>query len=264
MGLGSGSIDRWGWGLGCSGGPLDGEQMRCLVGVLVLCLLAVVGCEKSDDGFEGAPAVAAPSEPSMVGKPEDTTSNLPPAHPPIGEVGKSVGNSVPPPPPGGARVSFSSVESYGKEGPLRWETPDGWKAAKPATNFRIAEYSLPGPDGPANLGVFHFPAGGGGVSANIDRWVGQFSTPDGKPAGSTAARDTLTVDGMTVFRVDVAGTYNPGMAGGGVSQENHRMRGVIVDSGAGPFFFKMVGPKGTVDTQVEAFDALVQSFKYVE
>jgi hypothetical protein len=236
--------------------------------VLAVSLVVAVGCDKEDDRFAEAPAVAAPASPEVTGtpSPEQAKDNqLPPSHPPLGNVAKSgTPGAAVAPPSGGGRVSFSSVESYGKEGPLRWKAPEDWRPAKPATNFRIAEYSVPGPDGPANLGVFHFPGGGGGVAANIDRWVGQFTTADGQPAKSAAERDSLQVDGMTVFRVDVAGTYNPGMAGGGVPQENYRMRGVIVDSASGPFFFKLVGPKGTVDKQVEAFDTLVKSFTYVE
>jgi hypothetical protein len=244
--------------------PLKLVYACCLVALVI----ATSACDKEEDKFADAPAVAAPSTPEVTGTPSlaEGENDLPPSHPPIGNVGKAGGTpgATVAPPSGGDRAGFSSIDAYGKEGPLRWQAPEDWKAAKPATNFRIAEYAVPGPDGPANLGVFHFPGGGGGVSANIDRWVGQFSTADGKPAGPTAQRDSVEVDGMTVFRVDVAGTYNPGMAGGGVAQENYRMRGVIVESAAGPYFFKMVGPRGTVDTQVDAFDSLVKSLRYVE
>ena len=68
--------------------------------------------------------------------------------------------------------------------------PDGWVIVPPS-GMRLAEYALPGIGNEQNaadasLTVFYFgPNQGGSVEANIERWYGQFSQPDG---GSTKAR----------------------------------------------------------------------------
>lgn len=215
-----------------------------------------VACEKNDE-FANAPTVKA-KEGEATAPIKDSPTQTPPNHPPIGQ------NAATPPAAGGfgAQVRFASVEEFGKKGPLLWTAPEGWTAAKPASSMRLAEYVVPGLDGqePGTVSIFHFGAsGGGGVEANVDRWVGQFKTPEGgKP---TANRETKTVNKLTVHLVDAEGNFNAGMAGNGQTKENYKMRGAIVESPGGLFFFKLVGPKATIDARAADFDAFTASFK---
>ena len=49
-----------------------------------------------------------------------------------------------------------------------------------ASPMRVAQFVVPGPGGDAEMGVFRFAGGAGGVDANIARWKGQFVPPEGK------------------------------------------------------------------------------------
>lgn len=223
--------------------------------MLIIGLLAVgtTACDKGDDKFEGVDPVTAPKSSEPAQPVAKSAGNLPSDHPPVGDT-KNV-PSIPEP----DMVRFAATSDYGKTGPLRWTAPEGWQPAKPATSMRLAEYVVPSPDGEAAvLSIFHFgPGGGGGVEANVTRWVGQF---DGGKA--KAKRGEKDVNGMKVHTVDAAGTYNPGMAGGGApAKDDHRMLGAIVESDAGLYFFKLVGPKGVVDAQASKWDTFVGSFE---
>ena len=151
-------------------------------------------------------------------------------------------------------------DQFGKAGPLRWAAPKSWRAVKPASQMRLAEYHLPAEQGgqPATLTAFYFGENGGGsIQANIDRWVGQFKQMTGRP-GQT----TRTVNGMKVHLIDASGTFSVGAAmGGGQAQPYWRMRGAIVESPAGNFFFKLTGPQETVTAHEAGFETFVSSFK---
>ncbi len=53
----------------------------------------------------------------------------------------------------------------------------------------------------------------------------------------------------------------PGMAGSGTKKDNYRMLSAIVETSAGPFFFKGVGPAKTMAKNEAAFRKLVGSVK---
>lgn len=236
-----------------------------LTSTLLISLLvgALVGCQPKDE-FAGAPTVAAPTASAQapagqgaaaapaapaagpLGAGVDTKS-LPADHPPIGAPGVTDGLPPAPAAPAGA---------------LRWEAPAGWQSAKPASSMRMAEYVVPGDAGAASMTVFYFGAGGGGgVEANIERWIGQFKGQGG--AQPQAKRETLTVGGLTVHTVDVSGTFNAGsaMTGGAQDLAEQRVLGAIVETPQGPYFFKLLGPAATIAAQQASFNAFVQSFK---
>ena len=105
--------------------------------------------------------------------------------------------------------------------------------------------------------------GGGGVDANIDRWIGQFKQADGSSSKDAARRSTQTVHGMTVHLVDVAGSYDAGaaMMGNAPAGGEQRMLGAIVEAPTGLFFFKLLGDPETIASQESAFSTFVQSMK---
>jgi len=246
-------------------------------------LLLLVGCDQ-DKRFQNAPEVTASNSPEAVtpanaGAGTDPASGqvqrapkldnipksgqLPADHPPVG-AGVNPTDKAPRP-----RVASTGgkVNTYGSTGPLLWKAPDAWDGVKPSSSMRLAEYHAPGPDGsePAVMSIFFFgPGGGGGVDANIDRWVGQFSQPDGTSSAKAAKRTLREVNGMKVHLIDVSGTYSAGAAmvqGSAGSKENQRVLGAIVEAPAGLFFFKLLGPKETMTAQEANFNAFVESFR---
>jgi hypothetical protein len=61
-------------------------------------------------------------------------------------------------------------------GDLTFTRPAEWKWVPVNSPMRKAQLQLPGADGPADLTFFHFgPGGAGGVEANAQRWLKQFS-----------------------------------------------------------------------------------------
>src|SRR6476661_7628861 len=68
----------------------------------------------------------------------------------------------------------NSQQAAGAAGSIDFDLPQAWQSKPPSSGMRLAQATIPGPGGPADLAVFFFgPGGGGPVDANIERWVGQ-------------------------------------------------------------------------------------------
>jgi hypothetical protein len=152
---------------------------------------------------------------------------------------------------------------------LTFVTPQGWQTARPASSMRVAEFTLPqvaGDTEDAQLVVYYFgAAGGGGVEANIERWVGQMQQIGGKASGAVAKRTTRKVNGLAVTLVDVSGTYIAEMTPGAAARNNKpnfRLRAGVVETSNGPYYIKLTGPEKTVAKWDQAFEQFVGSLKY--
>lgn len=150
-------------------------------------------------------------------------------------------------------------------GGLKWTAPATWKA-QPERPMRAATYTVPKAAGDAEDGecaVFYFGAGqGGGVEANIQRWIGQFEAPGGGPADKLAKTSKSTLGGFPVTRIDLTGTYKS--AGGPMMQSTgskpgYRLLGAIVEGPQGAVFFKFTAPAKTAAAQQASFEKLLQS-----
>jgi hypothetical protein len=228
---------------------------RALVLMVVLGVAAswLTGC--SSPKKESASQAPPPSDvASAHGGMEAGGSPPPPAEaqPPQGAMGGMPPGGVAPPP-----ASDSPTAAAG----LAWTLPAGWSIDAPRS-MRVATYVIPAAPGDAEgaeCAVFYFGAGqGGGVEANLQRWIGQFQPSTG------AKRWTRKVDGLPVSLADVAGTYTA--HGGSMSQSQGdkpgwRLLGAIAEGPQGAVFFKLAGPAKTVAAASKGFDALVASLK---
>lgn len=208
--------------------------------LLRLCLAlalsgGIFGCEE-----EGGADEEAPTDNPAEG----------PAAPATGDphAGLDLGGAAP------QRASGSPVGGVG------WEVPEPFRAQTPSSTMRAAEYLFPEEAGETagTMTVFYFGQGqGGSVQANIDRWVGQFTLPE----GTEPSIERREVNGLPVTVIDVTGTFNGGMGSGeGAPSSNQRMLGAIVEGPAGPIFFKMVAAEPLVARAVTPFEELVESF----
>jgi gluconolactonase len=144
-----------------------------------------------------------------------------------------------------------------KVGAITLKTPANWKQSKPTSRLRLAQFSIPAVEGDheaAELAIFSFGAGGG-IKANVDRWIGQFAT-EGRKAKTTSGKSKT---GEYVF-VEIGGTYRkpvgPPVLRKTESMANARMLGVILAvEGEGTYFLKMTGPDKTVISAADAFRA---------
>jgi hypothetical protein len=129
--------------------------------------------------------------------------------------------------------------------------------------MRKAVYRIPksGADGEdAELVVFHFGRHeGGDTEANIQRWIAQFA--DAKP--SDVKRSERTANTMKQTIVEIDGTFTgSGMPGSTpTSKAKYRLIGAVVETPAGSYFFKLTGPKKTVETAHDAFYSLLDSVR---
>lgn len=146
-------------------------------------------------------------------------------------------------------------------GGLSWEAPESWK--NQPRPMRAANYVVPGAAGEGEFAVYYFGAGqGGGVEANIERWIGQFQAPDGGSAAALAKRSSKTVNGIEVTILDLTGTYlfKPfPMAPQATPKPGHRMLAAIAQGADAPVFFKLTAPKATADAAEDEFFAIVES-----
>ncbi len=155
-------------------------------------------------------------------------------------------------------------------GQLSYQVPKEWIQEEPSSSMRLSQYRLPGVQGKADavMAEFHFPGTGGTVEANLQRWYSQFKQPDGSPTGHHAQRKEVEANGMKVVVVYVTGTYlqSPSgmMMGDVVEKPGYAMLAAIAETPVGPWFFKAVGPKETIDHWRPAFEKFVQTFKMTQ
>ncbi len=166
--------------------------------------------------------------------------------------------------PSGASATSGQPDASGMIdlGAVAFKVPAKWSAQTPKSAMRRAQLSAPGSAGAAELIVYFFgPQGAGTSQENLDRWIGQFSNPDGS-AVSDAKRTSSKVSGMDITRLEVAGQYAGGMSPTGqqqTGQANQRLIAAIVNSQGGPYYFKFLGPSASVSENVAAFDGLISS-----
>ena len=113
--------------------------------------------------------------------------------------------------------------------------------------------------------VITFGAGqGGGIEANVQRWLGQIEQPDGRQTSDLALRRSLTTHGMSVTIVEAPGRIrvsSPMALPGTVPTvfERGRLLAAIVEAPSGMWFFKLTGGDQTVQSVRGAFDNLLRS-----
>jgi len=152
---------------------------------------------------------------------------------------------------------------------LKFDAPAGWASRTPSSTMRVAEWALPkvnGDNEDAILTVYFFGATmGGNAQANIDRWVGQMSQPDGRASKDVAKISTMTVHDLKVTLVDVTGTYVAEVTPGSADHFNKpgfRQCAALIETPGGPYFVKLTGPEKTVAKWQDSFNAFMKSLRY--
>lgn len=156
----------------------------------------------------------------------------------------------------GSELSENTISAPGAVFTL----PAGWRSEPPSSSMRLAQAAIPGDAGEAQMTVFHFgPGGGGGVEANLQRWIAQMEGAE----SAQAQREQITVGDFKITWVHVDGTLKAGTMGVGNAnaQPNFTLLGAVVEGDQGPWFFKTLGPTGTLTGQKDNFLAMLQSVK---
>ena len=154
------------------------------------------------------------------------------------------------------------------EGSLEFDPPDGWIEGVPGGPMRVAEFTLPKARGDAedaSLVIFYFGGEGGGIDANLERWINQMEQPDGRPSQEAAISTTFEANGLPVTVLDVPGTYvAPVRPGSGMryNKPSFRLKAAVVETAAGPYFFKLTGPAETVARWDDSFISFLSGVRF--
>lgn len=220
--------------------------------VLPLLLAGLAGC----GGKADQDAVAAANRSS--GSSSSTATAQAPA--PRGGGDHPTGNEHPAAPETAAPAGPATLAG------VTFTPPAGWSSLGP-DGMRQAQYRLPPVDGDPAAGevnVFYFgPQSGGGVEANLSRWINQMVLPGGGDPAAAARRSTFTADGMNGHVVTLDGSYKSGggrpMGGGGETLPGYRLVGVVLEGPEGSLFFKLTGPKATAEAMESDLLAMVKA-----
>jgi hypothetical protein len=229
---------------------------------LVIAVLLATSCKKQPpkgdlppaaDWGSGKPPAAAAAAPNPHAAPPN-----PHAAPP-GEPSGSVAQNTPP------KALEKQADGSVTIGPFSLKAPADWTTKPVTSNMRAADFILPGKSGDAELIVYYFGAGGAGsVDDNLDRWLKQFQQPDGKASRDVAKIEKAKFAGQDATVVSVTGRYvAPAMPGATeqVDKADQALLAAIVESPSGPYYFKLVGPKATIDAHAAAFRGMLDSLK---
>jgi gluconolactonase len=147
---------------------------------------------------------------------------------------------------------------------IKLDVPETWKAKPlPPNGFRAAQFEIPAAEGDKEGGelvVFHFgPNGGGGVQANVDRWVKQFEAEERK----LKIFDGKTKQGEYIL-VDLTGTWNkpvgPPIAMKTTKAPGSRFLGVILKpEKGGDYYIRLTGPEKTVTENAKNFRVAIKA-----
>jgi len=140
-------------------------------------------------------------------------------------------------------------------GVLHLTVPKNWQSEKVTNKFRRAQFKVPkakGDSEDADFVVYDLAGGGGGVDANIQRWLRSFQ-PTGRKVKVTSGK---TSQGDYVL-VDLQGTWNKPIGKMELQQTlempNARALSVILTTKEGNYFLRLTGPKATVGENADTF-----------
>jgi len=142
-------------------------------------------------------------------------------------------------------------------------SPD-WKRVEPRVRIIDHEFAVTSAEGDELPGRVTVMGAGGTVEANIDRWLGQFTQPDGGSSRERARQEKKAIAGQEVHLLDVSGTYDDkrGPFAPGVKRPGFRMLAAIVmTKKQGNYFVKFYGPEKTVAENEKAFAEMIESLE---
>jgi hypothetical protein len=192
--------------------------------------LLLAGCGGSDE----ATVYQVPKE-----NPTPPVASAPPNAPFLnGQMGGGAGGSM-------ANQSLPSGSLNNAAIPPAWEVPASWTEL-PATNVRLASFSVSSEAGTLDISVTSFPGDVGGFLANVNRWRNQIGLPPASEAEARGAAETVTTASGPATLVSLEGG------------ETSTLAGILMHDNAS-WFFKMTGPTSLVQQETEAFRSFLAS-----
>jgi hypothetical protein len=139
---------------------------------------------------------------------------------------------------------------------LRAPKPASWVWTKPSMQFRTLQYAVAGEGDStkaADLIISVFMGDDGGpLDANITRWKGQFRVGDAAPEAKLSDKQ---IGPMKVTFVELEGDY---MAmGAPAPRKDFSQIGAITEATGRKVFFRLIGPKETVEANRADFMKMI-------
>lgn len=177
---------------------------------------------------------------------------LPDGHPPIAEPALPGGH---PPIAGGTSAAKPAAPPVAREGGPKWTAPAGWTEIS-GGQFLFAKFTIAGEGGAqAAVNVSTSAGDGGGLSANVNRWLGQIGKSPWSEAELAKNVKVADVAGGKVTFVEMNGadgrTGQPAMILGATTTQNGQA-----------WFYKLMGEPKLVEAQREAFTKFVKGVNY--
>jgi hypothetical protein len=150
------------------------------------------------------------------------------------------------------------------EGRIHLDAPASWTSKEPSVRILDYEFEVSAAEGDEQAGRVTVMGAGGSLKANVDRWVGQFSQPDGGGTRDRGKFEDKEIGGAKVHLVDLTGTFKDqrGPFAPATMREEYRMLAAIIQTeNFGQYFVKFYGPKKTVAANEEAFEKMIESLK---
>jgi hypothetical protein len=142
--------------------------------------------------------------------------------------------------------------------------PAGWIVQPPSSKFRLAQFTVPGPDSAndAEVVVYFFgPQQGGTPEANMQRWHAQFSTAGAPPPFESVRRDSSGAFPITI--AEYRGTYRRGVGMGSADsvRANQALVVVVAETPRGTMFLQLFGPDSVIAGARGAFLQFAKDLK---
>lgn len=143
-------------------------------------------------------------------------------------------------------------------GTIQWKTPSDWQEM-PGQGFRLASFKSTNDENGIDCSIVRFEGEGGGVTANIRRWMEQIKIPaptEQEMEEFLSQQQRLkTADGKSVLLVDLT-SFPPD------EDTSPSMLGAIVQLESSIVFLKMTGPPKAVLREKNNFYRLCESLKF--
>ena len=183
---------------------------------------------------------------------EGAAAALPDGHPPVTSKGLPDGH---PPIAGGVTTAKPTAPVAAREGGPSWNVPAGWTEVS-GGQFLFAKFTIAGAGGAtAAVNVSTSAGDGGGLSANVNRWLGQIGKPGWSEADFKNNVKEIEASGVSLSFVEMTGTDartgQPAMIIGAMTMRN-----------GSAWFYKLMGEPKLVEAQREAFTKFVTEVKY--
>ncbi len=220
---------------------------------LVLAALAAAACSDLEPVTQGAPpaaqSAAAETGSSPGGEPSASRNGATAGTATGATAGAATGATA-------GAATGAAAGAPARAAGLEFDLPEGWRPFAPRSAMRAFEAAIPGAGGDGNLTLFHFGlGGGGGVEANLDRWVGQMAE------ASDPVRESFTNPSVSGVWIDTSGTHKRSTTSSfpPADMPGYRLFGAVLEGQGGPWDLRAVGPAPTLEQQRGAFAALLRS-----